>query len=102
MAQDAVHIDMGAVESILTRESEWRDYCARQAAEGEAYAKSIAPVLTGRYRASIYGRVGTRTEGGKDFPTVEIGATVDHAIEVEFQAPARHHTLLRTFDHLKE
>lgn len=104
MAEADVHIDMGAVERILTAEPEWQHHCEQLAEKAVSYARSIAPVRTGRYRASLYGRVSHLPMEGSasTAPAAEIGSTCDYALEVEFQGPAYHHVLLKSFDHIKE
>lgn len=98
----AIHVDTDKVEQCIRESPEWRQLCEKLAVDGASYAQSVAPVKTGRYRASISGGVvpSTAPDSVIGAPSVEVGASATYALEVEFQHPARHHTLLNTLDHL--
>ncbi len=100
---DRLDINMSAVHELIKNSPEWQRYCSQVAAQGLAHARSIAPVVTGQYRASLYGRVEHTTDPDAvaGSPAIVIGTDSDHGLEVEFQEPHRYLTLLRTFDSLR-
>jgi hypothetical protein len=96
-------IDMPAVHELVRMSPEWHAHCEKLAAEGLSNARSIAPVDTGAYKASLYADVsaGSISEAVQGAPAVRIGTNSDHGLEVEFQNPMRHLVLLRTLDSMK-
>ena len=96
-------INMAAVEECIRTSPEWRAHCEKLASEGLSHARSIAPVDTGAYKASLYAEVGavSTSEGVAAAPAARVGTSSDHGLEVEFQEPARYLVLLRTLDGMK-
>jgi len=99
------HVDISKVEECVRESNEWREYCGELAQKGLSQARSVAPVVTGRYRDSLYADVvvGSTMEGSvPGAPAAVVGSTCEYALEVEFQNPRRHKPLLRALDSLKE
>jgi hypothetical protein len=97
-----VKVDMMAVNECVRHSSEWRAHCEHLATKGLAHARSIAPVKTGAYRASLYAEIGSVSvpNAVQGAPATRVGTSSDHGLEVEFQRPKRYLVLLRTLDHL--
>ena len=99
------NVDMSKVQECVRESHEWRDHCAELAQKGLSYAQSVAPVDTGRYKASLYADVTTgavTADSVPGAPAAVVGSTCEYALEVEFQSPRRHKPLLRALDSLRE
>jgi hypothetical protein len=96
-------INVAAVHECVQMSPEWHAHCEKLAREGLDHARSIAPVDTGAYKASLYAEVGaaSNAEGVQGAPAARVGTSSDHGLEVEFQEPARYLVLLRTLDGMK-
>jgi hypothetical protein len=71
-----------------------------RAKDGEAFAKSIAPVETGAYRDSIQGKVEMTDEGA--VAIVEAADPASFYIEVGTEDTPTFAVLQKTLDHLSE
>lgn len=75
-----VHLDQRAIEEFLNSEDgPVGAFLARKGVRGEAVAKRLCPVDTGRLRASITHRLGRDSEG----LFVDVGTDVEYAPYVE-------------------